>query len=80
MANLQILRCVKEIGACQELSVGDRLWRVASEIRPGGYEYVVTWRLSDHAIIKFRVGHLDDCFELEEVPIEDYMNGEWQWT
>lgn len=76
MADFQILRCVKEIAACPELAVGDRLWRVASEIWPGGYEYVVTRRMSDGAVIKFRADHLDGCFELELLPFEDYMRGE----
>lgn len=80
MADFHVLRCVKGIDACPELSVGDRLWKVASEIWPGGYEYVVTHRLADRAVIKFRADHLDDCFELEEVPVEDYMKGEWKWT
>lgn len=76
MADFQILRCVKAIDACPELAVGDRLWRVASEIWPGGYEYVVTRRMSDNAVIKFRADHLGDCFELDLLPFEDYAKGE----
>ena len=58
------LRCVKAIDACPELAVGDLLWgQWHREIWPGGYEYVVCHRRDDGAVIKFRVDHLEECFE-----------------
>lgn len=66
-SNLPYLKCIKEIPACPELAVGDLLWKQAHEIQPGGYEYAVCVRREDGVIIKFRVEHLDDCFELEAV-------------
>lgn len=73
-SNLPYLRCIKAIDACPELVVGDLLWREASEIWPGGYEYVVCHRRSDGAVIKFRIDHLEDCFEV--VDVEDTQ---WTW-
>ena len=68
------LKCVKEIEACPELSVGDLLWgQEHREIWPGGYEYVVCVRREDGRIIKFRVDHLEDCFEVVEVEDENWV-------
>ena len=68
------LKCVKEIEACPELSVGDLLWgQEHREIWPGGYEYVVCARREDGRIIKFRVDHLEDCFEVVEVEDEYWV-------
>lgn len=64
---LPYLRCVKEIGACPELEVGDLLMRIGNEIWRGGYEYVVCRRRDDGKTIRFRIDHLDDCFEVEMV-------------
>lgn len=71
--NLPYLKCVKEIPACPELAVGDLLWQQAREIWEGGYEYVVCYRRNDGAVIKFRVDHLDDCFEVVEVEDERWI-------
>lgn len=74
VTNFPYLRCVKAIEACPELEVGDLLWgQYAREILPGGYEYVVTHRRDDGLIIKFRVEHLEDCFEVEYVEDERWM-------
>ena len=70
-AYVHFLKCIKAIEACPNLAVGDMLWKVAYEILPGGYEYVVCRRKGDHAVIKFRVDHLADCFEVVDVPVED---------
>ena len=65
---LPYLKCVKAIPACPKLEVGDLLWgQDHREIWPGGYEYVVCHRLSDGMVLKFRVDHLEDCFEVVEV-------------
>lgn len=61
------LKCIKEIEACPDLKVGDLLWNQTREIWPGGYEYVAMVRRDDGRIIKFRVEHLEDCFEEAEV-------------
>lgn len=61
------LRCVREIPACPVLEVGDLLWKVAQEADEGGYEYVICRRRGDGMVIRFRVEHLGDCFEVEEV-------------
>lgn len=66
----EVLRCVKAIESCPELEVGDLLYKVTHEIWPGGYEYVVTNRVRDGRPIKFRVEHLEDCFELDMVKRE----------
>ncbi len=67
----EVLRCVKAIESCPELEVGDLLIRLdGNEIHAGGYEYVVTNRVSDWRKIKFRVEHLEDCFELDIVKRE----------
>ena len=68
--NFTYLKCVKSIDACPELDVGDIVWSYAREIWEGGYEYVVARRVSDGKVIKFRVSHLEDCFELEKVEEE----------
>lgn len=69
--NLPYLKCVKTIDACPELAIGDLLWGMGNrEIWPGGYEYVVCTRRSDGAVIKFRVDHLEECFEIEYVEDE----------
>lgn len=73
-STLPYLKCVKEIEACPELAVGDLLWgQEHREIWPGGYEYVVCTRRDDGRIIKFRVEHLEDCFEIEEVEEERWV-------
>ena len=65
------LKCVKEIPSCPELEIGDLLWgQEMREIWPGGYEYVVCHRRGDGMVLKFRVDHLDDCFEVVEVEEE----------
>lgn len=71
--NLPYLKCIKEIPACPELAVGDLLWQQAREIWDGGYEYVVCHRRNDGAVIKFRVDHLEDCFEVVEVEDERWI-------
>lgn len=63
------LKCVKEIDACPDLEVGDLLWGQTREIWPGGYEYVAMVRRDDGRVLKFRVEHLEDCFE--EVEVEE---------
>lgn len=70
------LKCTAEIEACPELKVGDLLWKERYEILPGGYEYVCCIRRSDGALIKFRIDHLDDCFEIVEV--EDPWYRRWR--
>jgi hypothetical protein len=65
------LKCVKEIDSCPELAIGDLLWNQTREIWPGGYEYVAMVRRDDGRVLKFRVEHLEDCFE--EVNIEEEM-------
>lgn len=73
-SKLPYLKCIKAIEACPELAVGDLLWGSEHrEIWPGGYEYVVCTRREDGAVIKFRVEHLDDCFEIVEVEDEQWV-------
>lgn len=68
------LKCIKAIDACPELEVGDLLWgQEHREIWPGGYEYVVCVRRDDGKIIKFRVDHLEDCFEVVNVDDEQVI-------
>ena len=67
------LKCIREIEACPELAVGDLLWNQTREIWPGGYEYVVMVRRDDGRVLKFRVEHLDDCFEEVEIEEEKYV-------
>lgn len=61
------LRCTKAIKACPKLEVGDLLYRMSNEVWPGGYEYIVCRRRSDGEIIKFRIEHLCECFEIEQI-------------
>lgn len=70
---LPYLKCVKEIEACPELRVGDLLWGQTREILPGGYEYVSCVRREDGRVLKFRVEHLADCFEVEDVEEERWI-------
>ena len=63
------LKCVKAIPACPKLEVGDLVWQVTREIWDGGYEYAVAHRRGDGEVVKFRVEHLDNCFE--EVVVDD---------
>ena len=70
VAYVHQLKCVKEIEACPNLAVGDILWKVAYEILPGGYEYAVLRRDSDRVVVKVRVDHLEECFEVIDVPVE----------
>lgn len=73
-SKLPYLKCIKEIESCPDLSVGDLLWgKENREIWPGGYEYVVCARREDGRIFKFRVEHLEDCFEIEEVEEERWV-------
>lgn len=72
-SNLPYLKCVKKIEACPELEVGDLLWGQTREIWPGGYEYVACHRREDGAVIKFRVEHLEDCFEVVDVEDEQWL-------
>lgn len=75
-AHQRYLKCVKEIEACPELAVGDLLWQHTREIWPGGYEYVVCRRREDGEVIKFRVDHLEDCFEIVEVEDEYWLGAQ----
>jgi len=71
--NFPYLKCIKKIEACPELEVGDLLWGQTREIWPGGYEYVAMVRRDDGRVLKFRVEHLEDCFEEIEVEEERYL-------
>ena len=70
---LPIYKCVKEIPACPELSVGDLIWNVRYEIWPGGYEYAVAVKLEDKTTVKFRQSHLEECFEEVELDGEGWF-------
>ena len=70
MAVGHLLKCVKGIESCPNLAVGDMLWKVAYEILPGGYEYAVCRRGSDNSVIKVRVDHLEECFEVVDVELD----------
>ena len=70
IVKLPYLKCIKTIDTCQDLEVGDLLLRQSGEIWHGGYEYVVCKRRDDGEIFKFRIDHLEDCFEIEEVEEE----------
>ena len=70
MAVGHLLKCVKVIESCPNLAVGDMLWKGAYEILPGGYEYAVCRRGSDNAVIKVRVDHLEECFEVVDVELD----------
>lgn len=72
-SKMPYLKCIKEIAACPELAVGDLLWGQTREIMPGGYEYVAMVRRDDGRVIKFRVEHLEDCFEVVEVEDERWV-------
>lgn len=72
---INLLECVKAIPSCPDLRVGDRLFKVGHEFRPGGYEYVVCRRISDDARIAFRIDHLGDCFEVVEQEVD--ITEEW---
>lgn len=61
------LKCIRAVPGTPDLKVGDLLWQVTREIWPGGYEMMVCNRRGDGAVIKFRVDHLDECFEIVEV-------------
>ena len=74
VTNFPYLKCIKKIDSCPELEVGDLLWGQENrEILPGGYEYAVCVRRDDGRIIKFRVEHLEDCFEEEIVEEERWV-------
>ena len=70
------LKCVREIPSCPDLHVGDLLWGAYErEIWDGGYEYAVTHRREDGRTIRFRIEHLDDCFELVDVEDRRWVHG-----
>ena len=69
------LKCVKTIDKCPELEVGDLLLRLTNRIWHGGYEYVVCKRRDDGKTFEFRIEHLEDCFEIEEVEEEKLIWG-----
>ena len=79
--SIPYLKCVKEIPTCPGLEVGDLLFPHPSprEHWMGGYEYAVCRRRDDGMVFKFRIEHLDDCFEVEQVeegPDEWRANGD----
>lgn len=72
-ATVPYLKCVKEIEACPDLAIGDLLWNQTREIWPGGYEYVSMVRRDDGRVLKFRVEHLEDCFEQVEIEEDKWV-------